>query len=104
MSALGRAGRVQVRTNSRFAAFTNGSATRHILDAAEISPSALEFLEDYADRVAGDRQLASGNRRGGAVSGYELPALIKSLLFVVVDQDRPGPFRFANGDRRSAAL
>lgn len=80
------------------AAFADGVVTRHVMDAREIPSGTLELLNDCADRVIRDRQLAPDSYRGGDVSGHELPTLIKALLFVVTDQNCPGSARFANGD------
>ncbi len=35
---------------------------------------------------------------GGRVHGFDLPKLIKALLFVPVEEEAPGAARFANGD------
>jgi len=77
-------------------AFANGAACRHILDAAVISERALDALDLCVERVVADRAFRHGSHRAGEASGHHLPELIRTLLFVAVD-DASGAARFANG-------
>ncbi|WP_247284278.1 MULTISPECIES: AAA family ATPase [unclassified Bradyrhizobium] len=80
------------------AQLAEGIVTRHIFDAESIPANALPILEDCVQRVVGDRTFAPKGYRAGEVHGYDMPDLIKALLFVNVETECPGAARFVNGD------
>lgn len=79
-------------------AFADKLVVRHIMDAQVIPPNALALLDDCVTRVIGDSQFSRDSYRAGEVSGHELPAIIKALLFVPIEENCSGAARFANGD------
>ncbi|QSZ57714.1 ATP-binding protein [Rhizobium sp. ZX09] len=78
--------------------------TRHILDAKDIPENALPVLDDCVQRVIDDRAFAPNGYRAGEIYGYDMPNLIKALLFVNIDADCPGAARFVNGDWSGIAI
>lgn len=80
------------------AEFADTTVTRHILDAENVSPNALAVLDDCVQRVINDRTFDRNGYRPGKLNGYDMPTLIKALLFVNVEQECPGAARFVNGD------
>ena len=70
----------------------------HVLDAPLITPNSIPLLKLCIDQVLADRIFRRNNYRAGQVRGFELPRMIKSLLFVPLDEPAPGAARFANGD------
>ncbi len=86
------------------AQFAESSVTRHVLDAKDIPENALPVLDGCVQRVIDDRAFAPNGYRAGEIYGYDMPELIKALLFVNVDTECPGAARFVNGDWRSIAV
>jgi len=80
------------------AGFTNMTVTRQVLDAPTVPANTFDLLNDCVERVARDRCFDPKSYRAGEVNGYDLPKLIKTLLFVAVETEAPGAARFANGD------
>jgi hypothetical protein len=80
------------------ASFADMLVLRHICDAATIPENAIPLLMDCASRVVQDRTFKPDAWRGGQVNGYDMPELIKALLFVNFEKTAPGAARFANGD------
>jgi hypothetical protein len=80
------------------AEFAGSTVIRHVMDAKDIPANTLPILDDCVERVISDRTFKLGGYRAGEVSGYDMPNLIKALLFVNVEADCPGAARFANGD------
>ncbi|MBR0828529.1 ATP-binding protein [Bradyrhizobium manausense] len=78
--------------------FTDKLVLRHVCDAATIPANVLPILNDCASRVVQDRTFNPKGWRAGKVYGYDLPELIKALLFVNFETVAPGATRFANGD------
>jgi hypothetical protein len=72
--------------------------TRHVFDAKDIPENALPILNDCVQRVIDDKAFAPNSYRAGEVYGYDMPNLIKALLFVNIDCECPGSARFVNGD------
>jgi hypothetical protein len=79
------------------AAFADKTVTRHVLDAVEVPANTFDLLLDCVDRAVRDRTFNPGRHRAGEVSGYDMPELIRALLFVGV-KHAPGAARFVNGD------
>ncbi len=75
-----------------------------MLDAPEIPANTFDLLQDCVERVTRDRTFDPGRYRAGQVSGFDMPKLIKALLFVPIDKEAPGAARFANGDWSQVAL
>jgi hypothetical protein len=71
---------------------------RHVFDAAVIPANTLPLLDDCATRLINDRVFKPKGWRAGEVHGYSMPELIKSLLFVNVEENCPAAARFANGN------
>ncbi|WP_193557291.1 AAA family ATPase [Microvirga pakistanensis] len=80
------------------AEFADKMVTRHVLDAPTILPNAFDLLNDCVERVVRDPVFDPDSYRAGQVHGWDLPKLIRALLFVPVDKEAPGAARFANGD------
>ncbi|KRR11427.1 hypothetical protein CQ12_40330 [Bradyrhizobium jicamae] len=86
------------------AQFAESIVTRHVLDAKDIPDNALPVLDDCVQRVIDDSAFAPNGYRAGEVHGFDMPELIKALLFVNVDGECPGAARFVNGDWSSIAI
>jgi hypothetical protein len=80
------------------ARFADMTVTRQVLDAPTVPANTLDLLNNCVDRVVRDRVFNPNGYRAGEVHGYDLPKLIKALLFVAVETEAPGAARFANGD------
>jgi len=80
------------------ASFTDKLVLRQVCDAGAIPANAIPLLKDCASRVVQDRTFAPKGWRAGKVYGYDMPELIKALLFVNFETAAPGAARFANGD------
>jgi hypothetical protein len=83
---------------SVLANFADKVVLRHVCDAATIPANTIPLLEDCVSRVVGDRTFKPNGWRAGQVNGYDMPELIKALLFVNFTGQAPGAARFANGD------
>ncbi|MXN51447.1 ATP-binding protein [Shinella sp. AETb1-6] len=86
------------------AKFAESIVTRHVLDAKDIPQNALQVLDDCVQRVIDDRAFAPNSYRAGEIHGYDMPELIKALLFVNIDDECAGAARFVNGDWSSIAI
>jgi len=86
------------------AQFAESIVTRHVLDAKDIPKNALPILDDCVQRVIDDRAFVPNGYRAGEIHGYDMPNLIKALLFVNVDAECPGAARFVNGDWSDIAI
>lgn len=86
------------------AQFAESIVTRHVLDAKDISENALPILDDCVQRVIDDRAFEPNGYRAGEIHGYDMPNLIKALLFVNVDAECPSAARFVNGDWSGVAI
>jgi hypothetical protein len=80
---------------SRFADFI---VVRHVLDAVAITPQTLSLLQLCLDRLLQDSVFVRDAYRAGQLHGYDLPVLLKALLFVPLEEDVPAASRFANGN------
>jgi hypothetical protein len=80
------------------AAFANNVVNRHVFDAPQVPENALPLLDDCVTRVIQDRTFRPKSHRAGEVHGYDMPDLVRTLLFMNVDKNCPGSARFANGD------
>ena len=80
------------------AEFTHMTVIRHVIDAPTVPPNTLDLLNDCVERVIRDRCFAPRSHRAGEVHGFDLPKLIKALLFVALDTEALGAARFANGN------
>jgi len=78
------------------AAFAERLVCAEILDAATMSDGVLEQLRMVLERTLEHRDLRRSRYNDGRISGFDLPELIKSLLFVSVAH-APRASRFANG-------
>jgi hypothetical protein len=78
--------------------FADKLVLRHVCDADTIPANAIPLLHDFALRVVQDPTFNSKGWRAGKVSGYDMPELIKALLFVNFEKTALGAARFANGD------
>lgn len=80
------------------APFVTQAVTRHVMDSSTIPPNIFELLDLCADRVIQDPIFQPGSYRAGEIVGWDMPQLIKALLFVPIDEHAAGSARFANGD------
>jgi hypothetical protein len=81
---------------SILASFTNMLSCISILDALRIEESALVLLDTCLERTLQHNDFRRTGYRDGRIGGFDLPVLIKSLLFVAVER-ADGAARFANG-------
>ena len=78
------------------APFTSSLVCGEILDAPEIRHDTLRLLQAVLERTLENGDLRRSPHNDGRMGGFDLPQLVKSLLFVVVEH-APGAARFANG-------
>jgi hypothetical protein len=78
--------------------FADKVVLRHVCDAATIPENVIPLLDDCVSRVVQDRAFNPNGWRAGQINGYDMPELIKALLFVNFIGQAPGATRFANGD------
>ena len=80
------------------AAFADMTIMRQVFDAPTIPANTFDLLNECVERVVRDRVFDPNGYRAGEVHGYDMPRLIKALLFVAVENEAPGAARFANGE------
>jgi hypothetical protein len=80
------------------AAFADKTVTRQVLDASTVPANTFDLLNDCVERVIRDHVFDRNGYRAGQLHGYDLPDLVKALLFVPIDEAAPDAARFANGD------
>ena len=78
------------------APFSVSLVCSEIFDAPTVRDDALKLLKTVLKRAIECRDLRRSNYPDGRIAGFDLPKVIKALLFVVVE-DAPGASRFANG-------
>lgn len=78
------------------APFTVSLVCGEVLDAPEIRDDTLHLLQAVLERTLENDDLRQSPHSRGHLRGFDLPKLVDSLLFVVVDH-APGAARFANG-------
>lgn len=78
------------------APFTEALVCSDVFDAPSVNDDVVRILDVVLSRTIQCRDLLSSHYADGRISGFDLPKMIKSLLFVVVE-DAPGAARFANG-------
>jgi hypothetical protein len=78
------------------APFTVSLVCGEVLDAPEIRDDTLCQLKAVLERTLENENLHRSPYNDGRTSGFDLPELVKSLLFVVVEH-APGATRYANG-------
>lgn len=78
--------------------FVESVVLRQVFDARVVTPNAIPLLQLCIDQMLADPSFRRNNYRAGEVYGFDLPRMIKSLLFVPLGQSAPGATRFANGD------
>lgn len=89
---------------SVLAKFAESVVTLHIFYADNIPHNVLPILDDFVQRVIDDRAFIPHSYRAGEVNGYDMPDLIKALLFVNIDAKYPSAARFINGDWSEIAI
>jgi hypothetical protein len=78
--------------------FASMTVIRHVIDAKTIPANTFELLEGVVDRVVADPVFRPGGYRAGEVRGWDMPKLVRALLFVNFEKTTMGSARFANGD------
>ena len=78
------------------APFTVSLVCGEVLDAPNVRDDTLHLLQAVLERTLENDDLRRSLYNDGRMGGFDLPELVKSLLFVVVDH-APGATRFANG-------
>lgn len=78
--------------------FIENYICRYIYDAQKIPDNALDILDLCLDRFLEASCFDKKSYRAGEISGFSLPEITKSLMFVSLDQDAPLASRFVNGD------
>lgn len=81
---------------SMLAPFTDTLICISILDAPQIEECSLVLLDVCLERTLQHEDFRRTGYRDGQISGFDLPVLIKALLFVAVER-ADGAARFANG-------
>ena len=76
---------------------TRNIVWRHVYDAPAVTDDAITVLRYCLERMLRDKVFDKDSYRAGQVHGFDLPAMIRNLLFVSVT-DIPGAARFANGN------
>lgn len=71
---------------------------RYIYNAQNIPDNALDVLDLCLDRFLLAPCFNKKSYRAGQISGFDLPKIAESLMFVSLDQDAPLASRFVNGD------
>jgi hypothetical protein len=79
--------------------FVSGIAAAGVADPPEINPNALEFMDACMTRILHDRMWENARHGDGDVYGYDIPDLVRTFLFVAVE-NAPGAARFANRNWR----
>jgi hypothetical protein len=80
----------------QLAPFTVSLVCGEILDAPEVRDDTLHLLQAVLERTLENDDLRRSPYNDGRMGGFDLPKLVDSLLFVVVEH-APGATRFANG-------
>lgn len=78
------------------APFTVSLVCGEVLDAPEVRGDTLHLLQAVLDRTLENDDLRRSPYNDGRMGGFDLPKLVDSLMFVVVER-APGATRFANG-------
>lgn len=76
--------------------FTVSLVCGEVLDSPEVHDDTLRLLQAVLERTLENDDLRRSPYNDGRMGGFDLPRLVKSLLFVVVEH-APGATRFANG-------
>ncbi|NAT25577.1 hypothetical protein, partial [Pseudomonas syringae] len=79
------------------APFTVSLVCSEVLDTPEIRDNTLHLLQVVLERTLESDDLRRSPYNDGRIGGFDLPNLIKSLLFVIVEH-ASGAARFANGN------
>ncbi|WP_448649550.1 NACHT domain-containing protein [Pseudomonas corrugata] len=79
------------------APFTVSLVCSEVLDAPEIRDDTLHLLQAVLERTLESDDLRRSPYNDGRIGGFDLPNLIKSLMFVIVEH-ASGAARFANGN------
>jgi hypothetical protein len=69
---------------------------RHVLDAETVRQDVLEVLDSCLDRILEDQTFKRTGYRDGILHGFDLPYLVRDLLFISVENVE-GAKRYANG-------
>ncbi len=78
------------------APFTVSLVCGEVLDAREVRDGTLHLLQAVLERTLENDDLCHSPYNDGRMGGFDLPKLVDSLMFVVVEH-APGAIRFANG-------
>lgn len=89
----GQPGELAMRLLSPFAGVL---VCAEILDATAIEENILDLLDAVLVRILQDRDLRRTGHHDGRIGGFDLPELVKTLLFVAVERADLSA-RFANG-------
>ncbi|GJL63375.1 MAG: hypothetical protein NPIRA04_20290 [Nitrospirales bacterium] len=82
---------------SFLATFVDHFICIQILDSQDISSETIKIIDICIDRTLKDDTFRRSGYKDSEVYGFDMPNLIRSLLFIQVS-DAPGSWRFANGD------
>jgi hypothetical protein len=89
-------------TESLIKPFVDILAAGGIIDPPRIMPNAVNLMKVCVDRVLRDRAWEHAHYRDGTIYGYDLPEIVRVLLFATgVRADQSS--RFANGDWRDVS-
>lgn len=90
---LGQSDEIAMRL---LAPFTVSLVCGEVLDAPKVRNDTLHLLQAVLERTLENDDLRRSPYNDGRMGGFDLPELVKSLLFVVVEH-ASGATRFANG-------
>lgn len=76
---------------------------RYIYDAQTVPADAPDRLLAFLEKVLADHAFEEGSHRAGTLTGFELPNLVETLLFVSIER-AGGAARYVNGDWSEIAL
>lgn len=88
---------------SLLAPFVDWFVRAHVLDPPLVAPAAERVMHVSLDRLLAWRGFERDGYRAGELHGFDLPSLVKSLLFVAASE-APLASRFANGDWTDISL
>jgi len=97
---------VSLRTDPCFsllAPFVDMFLRAHVMDAETVAPSSTRVMKVALDRLLSWRGFDRTSYRPGELHGFDLPMLLKALMFVA-SLNAPRARRFANGDWTDIAL
>jgi hypothetical protein len=82
---------------SMLAPFTSAYICRYIFDAQTVPADAVDVIDLCLTRLLADRAFKRDSYRAGELSGFDLPKLVETLMFVSIERAELAS-RYVNGD------